>query len=97
MLAFYEFNACVPQEQGEVSMRTYGIKLLDSVLGTVQIDWLVVRADECRDLATEDQLVKTHFRKPHEPWGHRGAFVMPVCIRRNRNRVLFFQESGINL
>jgi hypothetical protein len=78
-------------------MRTRGIKLLDSVLGTVQIDWLVVSMEECRDDATENQLIRMHFRKPHEPWGHRGAFVMPVCIRRSRHRVLFFQESGIKL
>ena len=78
-------------------MRTCGIKLLDSVVGTVQVDWLVVSTDECRDPKIEDQLVRTHFRNPHEPWGHRGAFVAPVCIRRSRRRILFFQESGIQM
>jgi hypothetical protein len=80
-----------------ISMRTCGIKLLDSVLGTVQVDWLVVPVEECRDSVSETRLVRTHFRQPHEPWGHRGAFVMPVCIRRSRRRVLFFQQSGIEL
>ncbi len=78
-------------------MRTYGMKLLDSVLGTAQIDWLVVPVEECRNSLAEEQYIRTHFRKPHEPWGHRGAFVMPVCIRRSRRRVLFFQKSGIEL
>jgi hypothetical protein len=78
-------------------MRTCGIKLLDSVLGTVQIDWIVVPTNECRDIVAENKLVRKHFRKPHEPWGHRGAFVMPVCIRRSRHRVLFVQQSGIEL
>jgi hypothetical protein len=78
-------------------MRTYGMKLLDSVLGTAQVDWLVVPVEECRDTFDEDLFIRTHFRKPHEPWGHRGAFVMPVCIRRSRRRVLFFQKSGIQL
>jgi hypothetical protein len=78
-------------------MRTCGIKLLDSVLGTAQIDWLIVPAKDCRDLVAENKLVRQHFRNPHEPWGHRGAFVMPVCIRRSRRRVLFIQQSGIEL
>lgn len=77
-------------------MKTYGVKLLDAKVGAVQIDWLVVPAQECRDFTDEEQYVRKHFRKPHEPWGHRGAFVMPVRIRRNHSRVLFFQESGIN-
>ncbi len=78
-------------------MKARGIKLLDSVLGTVQIDWLMVSVEECRDAAAENQLIRMHFRQPHEPWGHRGAFVMPVCIRRSRRRVLFSQKSGIQL
>ncbi len=76
-------------------MRTCGSKLLDSVLGVVQIDWLLVPVKECRDTVAEHQLVRMHFRKPHEPWGPDGAFVMPVHIRRSRRRVLFFQESGL--
>jgi hypothetical protein len=76
-------------------MRKHGIKLLDSLLGTVQIDWIIVSSDECRDNASEDKFVRTHFRKPHEPWGNHGAFVMPVDIRRSRRRILFMQESGI--
>jgi hypothetical protein len=78
-------------------MKARGTKLLDSVLGTVQIDWLVVPAEECRDAVAESQLIRRHFRQPHEPWGHRGAFVMPVRVRRSRCRVLFSQESGIQL
>ncbi|HEY4759335.1 MAG TPA: hypothetical protein VIH42_02015 [Thermoguttaceae bacterium] len=78
-------------------MRTYGIKLLDSVLGMSQIDWLMVPVEECRDAVAEAQVVRMHFRRPHEPWGPGGAFVMPVCIRRSRRRVLFFQKSGMGV
>ncbi len=77
-------------------MRTCGIKLLDSVLGTVQVDWLIVPIEDCRDRVAENHLVRSHFRKPHEPWGDRGAFVMPVNIRRSRRRVLFVQKSGVH-
>ena len=76
-------------------MRTRGVKLLDPVLETVQIDWLVVPAQECRNGEDEGRVISTHFRKPHEPWGHSRAFVMPVRIRRSRWRVLFYQESGL--
>jgi hypothetical protein len=78
-------------------MRTSGMKLLDSILETAQIDWLIVPAEECRDVTTENHFIRAHFRRPHEPWGHLRAFVMPVCIRRSRRRVLFYQESGIEL
>lgn len=81
--------------RGDASMKTSGIKMLDPALGSVQVDWLVVPAKECRDFTSEEQYVRRHFRKPHEPWGHHGAFVMPVRIRRNHSRVLFFQESGV--
>jgi hypothetical protein len=76
-------------------MRTRGVKSLDPVLETVQIDWLVVPAQECRNDQDEGRLISTHFRKPHEPWGNSRAFVMPVRIRRTRSRVLFRQESGL--
>ena len=76
-------------------MRTRGVKLLDPVLETLQIDWLVVPADQCRDDKDEGRLISTHFRKPHEPWGNSRAFVMPVRVRRSRSRVLFRQESGL--
>jgi hypothetical protein len=76
-------------------MRTHGVKSLDPVVETVQIDWLVVSANECRDHEDEGRLISTHFRKPHEPWGNSRAFVMPVRIRRGRSRVLFSQESGL--
>jgi hypothetical protein len=76
-------------------MRTSGVKLLDPVLDTVQIDWLVVPAEECPGQEDEGRLISRHFRKPHEPWTPSRAFVMPVCIRRSRRRVLFSQQSGV--
>ena len=76
-------------------MRTRGVKLLDPLLETIQIDWLVVPAQECRDTRDESRLISRHFRKPHEPWGSSRAFVMPVHIRRNSRRVLFSQQSGL--
>jgi hypothetical protein len=76
-------------------MRTRGVKLLDPVLETAQVDWLVVPVEECRSEEDEGRLISSHFRKPHEPWGHSGAFVLPVRIRRSRSRVLFRQESGL--
>lgn len=75
-------------------MRTRGVKLLDPVLENAQIDWLLVSAEKCRDAQEEWELVSRHFRKPHEAWGHTGAFVQPVCVRRSRRRVLFSQYSG---
>jgi hypothetical protein len=76
-------------------MRTRGVKLLDPVLETAQIDWLVVPADECAGKEDEGRVISSHFRKPHEPWGDSGAFVLPVRVRRTRSRVLFCQESGL--
>lgn len=76
-------------------MRTRGVKLLDPVVESAQIDWLLVPAKECRNDEDEGRLISTHFRKPHEPWGNSRAFVMPVRVRRSRWRVLFWQESGL--
>ena len=76
-------------------MRTRGVKLPDPVIDSVQTDWLVVPAEECRSEEDEGRLISSHFRKPHEPWGHSGAFVLPVRVRRSRWRVLFYQESGL--
>jgi hypothetical protein len=78
-------------------MRTRGTRLVDSMVGTVQVDWLLIPTEECRDIHAENRVIRMHFRQPHEPWGHHGAFVLPVCIRRSRRRVLFFQQSGIEL
>ncbi len=77
-------------------MKTRGVKLLDPVLETAQIDWLVLPVQECRDEEEEGRVITSHFRKPHEPWGHSGAFVLPVRVRRSRWRVLFRQESGLD-
>jgi hypothetical protein len=77
-------------------MKTRGVKLLDPVLETSQIDWLVLPVEECRDPDDEGRVISSHFRKPHEPWGHSGAFVLPVRVRRSRWRVLFWQESGLD-
>ncbi len=76
-------------------MRTRGVKVLDPLLHTAQVEWLVVPAHQCRDETTERQLVDTYFRRPHEPWGRELAFVLPVRVRRSRRRVLFCQESGV--
>ncbi len=76
-------------------MNTRGVKLLDPVLETVQIDWLVVPTGQCRSRQDERQLISSHFRQPHEPWGQSRAFVLPVCVRRGRSRVLFLQQSGL--
>jgi len=76
-------------------MKIRGMKVLDPVLETVQVDWLVVSVSECQDAAAEGRLVSTYFRRPHEPWGPERAFVMPVRVRRGRRRVLFCQESGL--
>jgi hypothetical protein len=76
-------------------MRTRGVKLLDPVLETAQIDWMVVPAGQCRTDQDERLLISSHFRKPHEPWGPSQAFVLPVCVRRTRSRVLFLQQSGL--
>jgi hypothetical protein len=76
-------------------MKTRGVKLLDPMFESTQIDWLVVSVKECRNVQDEGRLISTHFRKPHEPWGNSRAFVQPVRVRRSRYRVLFCQESGL--
>jgi hypothetical protein len=76
-------------------MKTRGVKMLDPVLQTAQIDWLIVPVRECRSASDERQLVCTYFRQPHEPWGAEKAFVLPVKVRRGRGHVLFCQESGV--
>ena len=58
-------------------MRTRGVKLLDPVLETAQIDWLVLPVEECRDEEDEGRVISSQFRKPHEPWGHSGAVCPP--------------------
>jgi len=76
-------------------MRTRGVKVIDPVLQTAQVEWLVVPASQCQDETAEHHLVHTYFRRPHEPWGRERAFVLPVRVRRSRRRVLFCQESGV--
>jgi len=76
-------------------MRTQGVKVLDPVLETSQLDWLVVSIGECPDEAAERRVARRHFRVPHGPWGPEMAFVQPVVIRRSRRRVLFCQKSGL--
>jgi hypothetical protein len=75
-------------------MRTHGVKQLDPVHQTRQLDWLVLPARQCPDPAAEQRIVAVHFRVPHEPWGPELAFVLPVTVRRSRRRVLFVQHSG---
>jgi hypothetical protein len=76
-------------------MRKQGVKVLDPVLETNQIDWLVVRREECPDEHSQRRIIQAHFRVPHEPWSLPGAFVHPVVVRRSRTWVLFCQESGV--
>jgi hypothetical protein len=76
-------------------MRTSGVKLLDPVLEQVQVEWLIVPAEDCRSQQDEELVIRSHFRRPHEPWGGNGAFVMPVRVRRSRRRVLFSQQLGL--
>jgi hypothetical protein len=71
--------------------------MVDPVLETTQLDWLVVSTHECPDQASEEYFVVRHFRVPHEPWGPKQAFVLPVIVRRSRRRVLFCQKSGLAL
>jgi len=78
-------------------MRTRGVKVMDPVAETTQVDWMVIPAHECPDPQTERHLIEKHFRVPHEPWGGELAFVQPVVVRRSRRRVLFCQESGLHL
>ena len=78
-------------------MRTRGVKVLDAVLDTRQLDWLIVRSHECPDEEAERHYMSTFFRIPHRPWGGARAFVHPVEVRRSRRRVFFSQESGLHL
>ena len=76
-------------------MRTQGVKQLDPVAQTRQLDWLVLPAWECPDESAERRVAAVHFRVPHEPWGPEHAFVQQVTVRRSRRRVLFLQQSGM--
>ena len=78
-------------------MRKYGIKVLDRVLETRQVQWLLVSVEECPDEPAEQRIIRMHFRVPHTAWTSPPAFVEPVIVRRTRSRVLFFQRSGIAL
>ena len=75
-------------------MRKRGVRTLDPLAETVQVDWLIVPIAECPDGTAEGRLVRTFFRRAHEPWEPSRAFVLPVRIHRSRRRVLFRQESG---
>ena len=76
-------------------MKTHGVKVLDPMADSLQVDWLVVPAEECEDQATIEHIVAVHFRRPHEPWGGARAYVRPVEVRRTRRRVLLLQHSGL--
>ncbi len=78
-------------------MRMRGVKVLDSVSHSRQLDWLIVPAHQCLDEHDEQLLIAAHFRVPHEPWAPRRAFVEEVVIQRSSRRVLFRQESGLEL
>jgi hypothetical protein len=78
-------------------MKTRGVKVLDPVLETGQLDWLMLSTAQCPDAAAERRVIAAYFRVPHEPWGADRAFVLPVLIRRSRRRVLFYQVSGLDL
>ncbi len=76
-------------------MKTSGVRTLDALLETRQLDWLAVSADRCQDESAERRVISAQFRVAHDPWGSSRAYVGPVKIRRSLRRVLFFQESGI--
>ena len=78
-------------------MRTQGIKVIDPTLETELLEWLIVPARECPDETSEQRIIASHFRVPHNSWGMLRAFVRPVQIRRSRRRVFFCQRSGIDL
>jgi hypothetical protein len=78
-------------------MRKRGIKVLDRVLETRQVQWLVVSVEECPNEAAEHRIIRGHFLVPHAAWAIPAAFVEPVIVRRTRSRVLFLQRSGIAL
>jgi hypothetical protein len=78
-------------------LKTQGSKVVDPILETQLLEWLVVSVRECPDEASEQRIAATHFRVPHHSWGILRAFVRPVQIRRSRRRVLFCQQSGIDL
>lgn len=76
-------------------MKKHGVKILDPSAETLQVDWLLVSADECPDDQTLATLVRRHFRKAHEPWGSNRAYVHEVVVRRTRRRILLLQYSGL--
>ena len=76
-------------------MRTQGVKVLDRVLETNQIHWMLVHRKECPDEDSERLIIQTHFLVPHERWTTPPAFVGPVRVRRSRSWVLFSQECGV--
>lgn len=76
-------------------MRTRGVRKLDLVSESMQLDWLVLPVSQCPDEETERQIMAAHFRVPHEPWVPNRAFVAPVAVHRSRRRVLFVQQSGL--
>lgn len=76
-------------------MKMHGVKQLDPVDRTRQLDWLLLPARQCPDESAERRVATVHFRVPHEPWGPQEAFVQPVAVRRSRRRVLFLQQSGM--
>jgi hypothetical protein len=75
-------------------MRKSGVKHYDEMR---QIDWLVVPIEQCQDQSAQDRLIARHFRIPHPPAGNDLTFVQEVVINRSRRRILFRQESGVNL
>ena len=72
----------------------HGVKQLDPVAETKQLEWLMLPVEECPDAEAERRIAATHFRVPHEPWAPAQAFVQPVTVRRSRRRVLFVQQFG---
>lgn len=76
-------------------MRRWGIRIVDPVEGSQQVEWLVLTIRECPDSMTEAEVIGRYFRSPHEPWAPEKAFVQPVEVRRTRTRVLFRQQVGL--
>ena len=72
-----------------------GIKVLDRVLETSQIDWLVIRREECPDENAERPGRRGPLPCAARAVEHASGLRRPGANRRSRNRVLFCQESGV--
>ncbi len=78
-------------------MKKHGIKQLDPIFDAAQLDWLIVSTKECPTLEEEQTYANTYFRPTHDPSGNDKSYVRPVYVRRSRRRILFYQQSGVEV